>query len=514
MSYQQQTAAAYAGNRRQGEFTRKGTASKLGHAPVMANVACGLLVPIDFAVLAAAAALAYLLRFAGPLAEIGPLSNLDTSAYAPQSAYAVLAAFGCLLAVNVFHHSGLYSTDILRSPGRTIRRLVVGWAGVAAILVAVGFLTKSSEDFSRFWSLMWFGFGLVGLVAIRWAFYARVAQWVATGRLDQKIAILGTGSLAEKVAAHLVANPAAGIRVSGLFDVGDGTAHGCTANQARRRAGELDDLVAQIRARRIDTVLVAMPEASHERLAYIFKRLGEAPVDVRLCLGSEALYLLNRNVTRYAGLTTIDVMDRPLTGWQRTVKEIEDRGLGLLITTATLPLMVAIAIAIRIDSPGPVLFRQKRYGFNNELIEVFKFRTMHVDMTDDRAERLTERNDPRITRVGRFLRRWSLDEVPQFLNVIRGDMSIVGPRPHALAPKAGGRLYEDAVPFYYSRHRVKPGITGWAQVNGWRGETDTAEKIERRVEHDLYYIENWSLLFDLYIILTTPFALLKTENAY
>ena len=155
--------------------------------------------------------------------------------------------------------------------------------------------------------------------------------------------------------------------------------------------------------------------------------------------------------------------------------------------------MLAIAMLIKLDSPGPVLFRQKRYGFNNQLIEVFKFRTMYTHMTDHNAEQLTRRNDPRITRLGAFLRRTSLDELPQFLNVLRGEMSIVGPRPHALSAKAGALLYQDAVKYYDARHRVKPGITGWAQVNGWRGETDTVEQIRKRVEHDLYYIEHWSI---------------------
>ena len=173
-----------------------------------------------------------------------------------------------------------------------------------------------------------------------------------------------------------------------------------------------------------------------------------------------------------------------------------------------------IAAAIKLDSPGPVLFRQRRYGLNNEMIEVFKFRTMRADATDRNAERLTARNDPRVTRVGAFLRRTSLDELPQFLNVLRGDMSVVGPRPHATAAKAGGLLYPEAVRGYHARHRVKPGITGWAQVNGWRGETETVEQIARRVECDLYYIEHWTVAFDLWIVLRTVFGGFAGRNAY
>jgi lipopolysaccharide/colanic/teichoic acid biosynthesis glycosyltransferase len=176
---------------------------------------------------------------------------------------------------------------------------------------------------------------------------------------------------------------------------------------------------------------------------------------------------------------------------------------------------LAVAIAVKLDSRGPVLFRQKRYGFNNELIEVLKFRSMYVDQSDATASRLVTRDDPRVTRVGRFLRRSSLDELPQLFNVVfKGNLSLVGPRPHALQAKAENELYEQVVDGYFARHRVKPGITGWAQVNGWRGETDTHEKLQRRVEHDLHYIENWSVFLDLYILATTPFALVKSENAY
>jgi exopolysaccharide biosynthesis polyprenyl glycosylphosphotransferase len=187
-------------------------------------------------------------------------------------------------------------------------------------------------------------------------------------------------------------------------------------------------------------------------------------------------------------------------------------GLALILLS---PIMLLIAIAIKLDSRGPVLFKQKRYGFNNELIEVYKFRSMHADQTDETASKLVTRNDPRVTRVGRFIRKTSLDELPQLFNVVfAGNLSLVGPRPHAVNAKAEEMRYDQSVDGYFARHRVKPGITGWAQINGWRGETDTHEKIQRRVEHDLYYIENWSLLFDLYILAMTPIALFKAKNAY
>jgi exopolysaccharide biosynthesis polyprenyl glycosylphosphotransferase len=211
----------------------------------------------------------------------------------------------------------------------------------------------------------------------------------------------------------------------------------------------------------------------------------------------------------------LDVLDQPITDWDVVMKWLFDKVVGTAALVALSPVMLFTALAIKLDSRGPVLFKQRRYGFNNELIEVYKFRSMYVDQSDATAAKLVTKDDPRVTRVGRFIRKTSLDELPQLLNVVLvGNLSLVGPRPHAVNAKAEEQRYDEAVDGYFARHRVKPGITGWAQVNGWRGETDTHEKIQRRVEHDLYYIENWSVLFDLYIMFRTPRALLKAENAY
>jgi exopolysaccharide biosynthesis polyprenyl glycosylphosphotransferase len=214
------------------------------------------------------------------------------------------------------------------------------------------------------------------------------------------------------------------------------------------------------------------------------------------------------------GVPVLNIFQKPVSGWSFWAKPIEDRVLAALLLVMILPVMGFIALCIKLDSPGPVFFRQKRYGFNNQVIDVVKFRTLRFEQQDDLAKQLVTQNDSRVTRVGRFLRHMSLDELPQLLNVLRGEMSIVGPRPHALNASAGGRLYAEIVEKYAIRHKVKPGITGWAQVNGWRGETDTEEKIRKRVEHDLYYIKNWSLTLDLTIILRTPWALLKGDSAY
>jgi len=269
-----------------------------------------------------------------------------------------------------------------------------------------------------------------------------------------------------------------------------------------------------VRRNRVDLLVVTLPLTAEARILHMLKQLWVLPVDIRLSAYTQKLRYRPRAYSYIGNVPFIDVFDKPLTDWGQLLKSIEDKviaGLALLFLS---PIMMAVALAIKLESKGPVFFRQHRYGFNNELIDVYKFRSMYTDMTDRTAARLVTRDDPRVTGVGRFIRRTSLDELPQLFNVLKGELSLVGPRPHATHAKAQEHLYPDAVEGYFARHRVKPGITGWAQINGWRGETDTVEKLHRRVEHDLYYIENWSIAFDLYILLHTPLSLMATENAY
>ncbi|MEI8278032.1 MAG: exopolysaccharide biosynthesis polyprenyl glycosylphosphotransferase, partial [Hyphomicrobiales bacterium] len=258
-----------------------------------------------------------------------------------------------------------------------------------------------------------------------------------------------------------------------------------------------------------------LPISAENRILQMLKKLWVLPLDIRLAAHTNKLQFRPRSYSYIGKVPVIDVFDRPIADWDVVMKWLFDKTIGTALLIAALPLLALVAIAIKLDSRGPVFFKQKRYGFNNDLVEVYKFRSMYTDMSDASASKLVTKDDPRVTRVGRIIRKASLDELPQLFNVVfNGNLSLVGPRPHAVNAKAEARLYAEAVDGYFARHRVKPGITGWAQINGWRGETDTQEKIQFRVEHDLYYIENWSVLLDLYILARTPFALLKTENAY
>jgi len=297
--------------------------------------------------------------------------------------------------------------------------------------------------------------------------------------------------------------------VVGVFDDRQRARNGDNADL--KIDGGIDDLIAKVRQGQIEDVIIALPWNAEQRLLDIIGQLRQLPVHVHV--GSDLIsfhFPTDINTDFYRGLPMLEVVKKPLANWLSVVKAVEDRVLAVLILIIAAPFMVAIALAIRLESPGPAVFRQTRYGFNNQAFDVFKFRTMYIGAPGDVIRQVT-RDDPRVTRVGRFLRRASLDELPQLFNVLSGKMSLVGPRPHAVDHN---EYYGRIIDGYFARHKVKPGITGWAQVNGLRGETDTLEKMQYRVRYDVYYIENWSLLFDLEILMLTLFVGFAGRNAY
>jgi Undecaprenyl-phosphate glucose phosphotransferase len=255
-----------------------------------------------------------------------------------------------------------------------------------------------------------------------------------------------------------------------------------------------------------------MPWSAEDEITAVTERLKELPVNVFVSMDLVGFQLDFRpTVDNASNLPMFEVVHKPISGWNSILKRIEDLTLGIGALIALSPLLVLIAILIKIDSPGPVFFRQARLGFNNKHFDIYKFRSMyHRDIPEKRVKQAS-RGDPRITRVGRFIRRTSIDELPQLFNVIGGSMSLVGPRPHALSHN---EEFSEKVRGYFARHRVKPGITGWAQVNGLRGETDTLEKITARTEHDIYYTDNWSLVFDFRILMLTVVSVLFHKEAY
>jgi Undecaprenyl-phosphate glucose phosphotransferase len=422
-----------------------------------------------------------------------------------------LIAFGVLATFQALH---LYHLGALRHLMAQIIRLVAGWSVVFTAILAGLFFLKIGEQVSRVWLLSYFSFGFFALVFGRCCLTAMIRHLTRQGRLERRIAIVGGGPAGIELINALEGQKDTGLRICGVFDDrGDDRSPDLVGGYPK--LGTVDDLVEFARRTRLDLVIFTMPISAEQRLLQMLRKLWVLPIDIRLAAHMSKLRFRPRSYSYIGAVPVLDVFDRPIADWDVVVKWAFDKIVGTLALIALSPVMLATALAVKLDSKGPVLFRQKRYGFNNELIEVFKFRSMYTDMSDATATKLVTKDDPRVTKVGKFIRKTSLDELPQLINVVfASNLSLVGPRPHAVHAKAENQLYDEVVDGYFARHKVKPGITGWAQINGWRGETDTQDKIQRRVEHDIYYIENWSLLFDIYILAKTPGSLLKTENAY
>jgi Undecaprenyl-phosphate glucose phosphotransferase len=419
-----------------------------------------------------------------------------------------------LLAMLAFQAADIYQVQAFRGHEKQYMRLASAWSVVFLITIGVSFFAKAGDQFSRAWLGGFYVLGLFTLVAFRRALFLLVRRWTREGRLDRRTVVVGADRSGESLIRSLAAQRDSDVRVIGVFD-DRGEERGATNGEGVQKLGTVDDLVAFARHTRVDLVIFSLPISAESRILQMLKKLWVLPVDIRLSAHTNKLRFRPRSYSYIGNVPVLDIFDRPIADWDVVMKWLFDKFVGTLALICLSPLMLLVALAIKLDSRGPVLFKQRRYGFNNELIEVYKFRSMYVEQTDATAQKLVTKDDPRVTRVGRFIRKTSLDELPQLLNVVfAGNLSLVGPRPHAVHAKAANRIYDEAVDGYFARHRVKPGITGWAQVNGWRGETDSQEKIQRRVEHDLFYIENWSILFDLYILARTPFALLRSENAY
>lgn len=424
-----------------------------------------------------------------------------TFAPATTAAAPVIATLLALLFVPaLFDLLEVYRYERLVELDFTVVRAAVGWTFVAMALVTIGYASGTLAAVPRLQAALFYGGGLARLLGTRLVAGLLVAHWQRSGRLVRNVVVVGAGELGQRLVRHLHRH-GEGVRLIGLFDDRRDRVPDYVAGYPV--LGTLDDLVVFARDHPVDLVLVALPFGAQLRIREWLRKLRAIPADVRLCPDIPDFALEQRGVSHIAGVPVLHIYDRPLAGWNAILKALEDRLLAAAVLLLVAPLMAVIALLVKLDSPGPVFYRQKRWGFGGKPIEILKFRTMYVECCDDGESGpvpQARRGDPRITRVGRWLRRYSLDELPQFWNVLRGEMSIVGPRPHAVAHN---EMYARLIGDYLARHRVKPGITGWAQINGLRGETRHLEAMHRRVQYDLYYVENWSLLFDLKIILRT-----------
>ncbi|MCV0396391.1 MAG: undecaprenyl-phosphate glucose phosphotransferase [Rhizobiaceae bacterium] len=420
---------------------------------------------------------------------------------------------GSLVAVVLLEFANCYKLAALRRPMRRVGGILLAWAGAFALLAFAGFFLKISDDFSRVWFGGWFVSGFLAMMASRALLSRMIRRWTRNGAIERRAVIVGGGAQAEALIRSIERQADNDVRICGIFDDRDDR-RSPPIVAGYPKLGTVSELIEFARIARIDMLIVSLPITAENRVLSMLKKLWVLPVDIRLSAHANQLRFRPRSYSFIGSVPMLDIFDRPINDWDSVAKRVFDIMFSLAGIAVFSPVMLATAIAIRLDSKGPILFRQKRHGFNNEEIEVLKFRSMYVEQCDPTARNAVTKDDPRVTRVGRFIRRTSIDELPQFFNALGGSLSLVGPRPHAVSAETRNRLYNEVVDGYFARHRVKPGVTGWAQINGWRGEIDSDEKIKMRTEFDLAYIENWSLWFDLKILLLTPIRLLNTDNAY
>lgn len=420
---------------------------------------------------------------------------------------------GALMCVVLVRLLGGYRFRSMRTLWRSMAIGVVSLLAALYALRAIFNLNGASGPYLDDMILLWGTQALVFMALLRIMADMRIRGLIRTGRLEHRIVLVGGGRALERIIAEIDSERGHGRRLVGFFDERKSRRSPAIVS-GHHKLGDVDDLVEFTRLARIDTVVIAIPRASEHRIRELLNRLFVLPVDIRVLEGADIPTHSRAVRSRISKLKLVEIYKRPLVDGQAMQKRAFDIVFSIFALIVFAPLLAVIALWIKIDSPGPVFFKQRRHGFNNKPIAVYKFRSMYADKCDPTAVKQVRKGDSRVTKVGRFIRRASIDELPQFWNVLRGELSLVGPRPHAISARTGDIIYEDIAQAYSARHKVKPGVTGWAQINGYRGEMNSSEKIAKRVEYDLFYIEHWSLWFDFKIMMLTPWSLVTTKSAY
>jgi putative colanic acid biosynthesis UDP-glucose lipid carrier transferase len=421
------------------------------------------------------------------------------------TSYQILLILGILLTFIIFPLAGIYRSWRGSHWFSHVRTVAGAWFLVLIILIIIGFLTKTSTIFSRQWFMVWALFSGAMLVGIRMSLQIALRRIRTKGLNRRRIIIIGAGDLGINVVKNIKEALWAGYEIVAFFD-DDADLHGRLVEGIKIYGG-IDKINEFLAKEPIDEILLALPLAAKSRIEEILHELRHVLVTIRFVPDLLGLRLINHSVTEFAGLPVINLTESPMTGANKIIKAVEDRAVALLLLILTSPLFLLISIAIKLDSPGPIFYRQKRVSWNGNSFTMLKFRTMAVDAESDTGPVWRNKDHNRTTRLGRFLRKTSLDELPQFLNVLSGEMSIVGPRPER---PYFVEQFKEEVPDYMKKHLVKAGITGWAQINGWRGNTC----LKTRIQYDLYYVENWSLWFDIKIMFMTLFKGFVHRNAY
>lgn len=414
-----------------------------------------------------------------------------------------------ILALLVFALTFPGGRDWRRADTRALMRdIVANWLVVIGLLLLLGWASQTLAAFDPRSIAAWALATPVLLFAVHRVAPGILARVLAAEARQRVAVIVGANELGRGLAARIATDPLLGIRVVGYFD--DRGAQRLGDTGACRVLGPLRELANYVKSRRVDIIYIALPMSSHPRVRMLLDDLHDTTASIYFVPDILLFDLIQARVDTIGGMPVLAVCESPYAGINALVKRTSDLVLASAILVLAAPLLAAIAVGVKLSSPGPVLFRQRRYGVDGREIIVYKFRTMTC-LEDGAVVRQATRDDPRITRFGAFLRRYSLDELPQFVNVLQGRMSVVGPRPHAVAHN---ETYRRLIRGYMIRHKVRPGITGLAQVNGLRGETESIEKMRARVECDLEYLRHWSLFLDLQIVLRTAAVVLRRDNAY
>jgi putative colanic acid biosynthesis UDP-glucose lipid carrier transferase len=438
---------------------------------------------LDACLVLAGAAFAYLCRFD------------DFTAWGDPAL--LLVAFNTAMTVLLFPTLGLYPSWRGRSPAEFLTLVTIGWTAVFVLGLVLVFTTHQAQALSRLWCGTWFVTSLALLLILRVAEHQLSKQLWRRGINVQPVAIVGANPLSLTLIDRLRSNAQSGFFPDCVFDE---DAHAARYAGGLPLVASLDGLANAVRTRGIKEIWLVLPLREEARVHAVLNAFRHDFVNVRFIPNVRDISLFNHSVSEVVGLSAINLLASPSADPRFAAKQIFDRTFAALALLCLLPLMLVIAVLVKTSSPGPVFFRQWRKGANGNKFQIYKFRTMVVHAEDAGQLTQAKRRDPRVTPIGALLRKTSLDELPQFINVLRGEMSVVGPRPHALQHD---ELYKDLVHGYMFRYRIKPGITGWAQINGYRGETDKIEKMEGRIAFDLYYIENWTFGLDLKIVLKT-----------
>lgn len=428
------------------------------------------------------------------------------------SDYSSALIFAVLLTLVIFTSTGCYRSWRGKNMLSLTRHVILSWLCVIVCLLVISVLLKKSIVYSRLWFGVWTLLGSLFLVLSRRFLMLFLGYFRSRGKNQKNVLIYGAGDLGKLVASQLKKADWTGYRVTAFFD-----------DNIRVDKTKIDDVPVRygldinleqfILQNQVHEVWIALPLRADMRVRDILHELRNLSIPIRYVPDFFGYRLfLNHGITDVAGITSVELNLSPMADdFNRFIKGLEDRVLSFVFLIIASPVMILIWLAIRFESKGNPIFKQIRHGWNGEEIKVYKFRTMRLHDEKDGKYTQATKGDSRVTRVGAFLRKSSLDELPQLFNVLQGRMSIVGPRPH---PIFQNETFKTQIECYAQRHRMKPGMTGWAQINGWRGETDTLQKMQQRVDHDLYYIRNWSLWFDIKIIFLTVFKGFFNENAY